>query len=397
MLPLVLALTLNAPPEPPQFTVVGTDENTPTGKLIAISLTSGAKVSTPGGAMSVSRLVALKKSGAALPSLPSGAHIVTATGDRVPGTLNGGDAKVLKFRHATSDEEWSIAVDAVAAVWLRPPPADTPTDPANYTWLAGTPTRDVLLYRNGDAVRGALTEFTVAGVKFTPDGGAAREVSLKDLAAIGFNPRFVRPRKPKGPYAPLVLSDGTRLVVREIELKADSLVCKAVCGPAVEVPLANLVSLDVLQGSATYLSDMKPKKAETTGFLGDGWAWTPDRTVRNQPLRLLSNDGENTFDKGLGTHPKTVLTYDLSGKYTRFEAVVGLDAATGNRGRANVRVRVDDKEIPLPALKTLSAGNAIPLRVDVRGAKELVLVTDFGPTGDVRADVNWGNARLTAE
>ena len=32
---------------------------------------------------------------------------------------------------------------------------ETPTDPAKYAWLAGTPTRDVLLYRNGDAVRGA--------------------------------------------------------------------------------------------------------------------------------------------------------------------------------------------------------------------------------------------------
>jgi hypothetical protein len=221
-----------------------------------------------------------------------------------------------------------------------------------------------------------------------------RRVALKDLAAIGFNPRFVRPRKPKGPYAQLVLSDGTRLAVTEIAVKEDTLVCKAVCGPALEIPFANLVSLDVLQGSAAYLSDLKPKKAETSGFLGDGWAWVPDRTVRGHPLRLLSADGENTFDKGLGTHPMTVLTYDLAGKYTRFEAVVGLDAATGKRGRADVRVRVDGKEVPLPELKALAAGNAIPVKVDVRGAKELVLVIDFGPTGDVQADVNWGGARL---
>ncbi len=395
MLPLVLALALGAPPEPSQFTVIGTGESTPTGKLTAISLTIGAQVSTPGGAKTVSGLVTLKKPGAAIPPFPGGAHIITAIGDRVPGTLNGGDAKVLRFRHATSDEDWPLAHDtAVAAVWLRPPSADTPTDPAKYTWLAGTPSRDGLLYRNGDAVRGTITGFTETGVKFTPDGAAAREVAIKDLAAIGFNPQFARPRKPKGPYANLVLSDGTRLAVTEVAVKENTLVCKAVCGPAVEVPLANLVSLDVLQGSATYLSDLKPTKAETTGFLGAGWAWTPDRTVRGHPLRLLSDNGENTFDKGLGTHPKIVLTYDLAGKYSRFEALVGLDVVTGKRGRADVRVRVDGKEVPLPELKVIAAGNAVPLRVDVRGAKELTLVIDFGPTGDVQADVNWGGARL---
>lgn len=398
MLPLVLTLALAAPPEPTVFTVVGASDTAPAGKLTTISLTHGAQVDTPKGATAVQKLVGLRKTGAALPPLPGGAQVITAAGDRVPGTVIGGDAKNLRFRHATSEDVWELAHGgAVAAVWLKPPPADTPTDPAKYTWLAGTPPRDVLLYRNGDAVRGTLTAFTTTGVKFTPDGAAAKEVSRKDLAAIGFNPQFARPRKPKGPYAHLVLSDGARLAVSEMTVKDDVLACKSLSGPSIDVPLANLVALDVLQGSAVYLSDLKPKAAETVGFLGEGWSWTADRTVRGHPLRLLSDDGENTFDKGLGTHPKTTLTYDLARKYTRFEAVVGLDAATGKRGRADVRVRLDGKDVPLPELKALAAGNAVPVKVDVRGAKELTLVIDFGPTGDVQADVNWGNARLISE
>ena len=282
-------------------------------------------------------------------------------------------------------------------MWLTAPPADTPADPAKYTWLAGTPPRDVLLYRNGDAVRGALGGFTPNGVTFTPDGGAARDVARADLAAVGFNPRFARARKPKGPYAHLVLTDGTRLDVTELAVQKNALVAKAVCGPEVVVPLSKLVSLDVFQGPATYLSDLKPKKAETTGFLGDGWSWAADRTVRGHPLRLLTKDGETACDRGLGTHPKTVLTYDLGGKCTRFEALVGLDAATGKRGRADVRILLDGKEVALPDLKSLAAGVAVAVKVDVRGAKELTLVVDFGPTGDVQADVNWGDARLVPE
>jgi hypothetical protein len=394
---LFVALALTAPIRPPAFTATGTGDETPTGTLTAISLALGAQLDTPNGTKTVRGLVSLRRADAAVPPLPVGAQLITAVGDRIPGSVNGGDAKTLQFTPTVGREQWPIAQDAVAAVWLATPPADTPTDPSKYAWLAGTPPRDVLLYRNGDTVRGALTGFTETGVKFTPDGGAAREVALTDLAAIGFNPRFVRPRKPKGPYAHLVLTDGTRLDVTEPAVKENALVAKAVCGPAVAVPLSKIVALDVFQGSAVYLSDLKPKKAESTGFLGAGWPWAADRTVRGRPLRLLTKDGESTSDKGLGTHPKAVLTYDLGGKFTRFEALVGLDTATGKRGRADVRVLVDGKEVALPDLQTLAAGPAVRVMVDVRGAKELALVVDFGPTGDVQADVNWGEARLIEE
>src|SRR5262245_33380586 len=395
MQPLLLtALVLCAQPEPSAFTATGTGEDTPTGQLTALSLKLGAQVKTSLGVQTVRGLVSLRRTDKPLPPLPVGPQLITADGDRLPGVVNGGDAKVIQFRPAISDDDWPIPIETVAAIWLAAPPADTPANPAAYTWLAGTPPRDVLLFRNGDVSRGVLGGFTDTGVKFTPEGGTAREVPLKHLTAIGFNPRFVRSRKPKEAFAHLVLTDGTRLDVTEPNVKDNTIVAKAVCGPTVAVPLSRLVSLEVLQGSAVYLSDLEAKKAETTGFLGDGWKWTADRTVRGQPLRLLTKDAESTFDKGLGTHPKTILTYDLGGKFTRFEALVGLDAATGKRGCADVRIRVDGKEVNLPALKSLAAGRAVPVRVDVRGAKELVLVVDFGPTGDVQADVNWADARL---
>jgi hypothetical protein len=394
MTPLVLAAVLAAPAAPPEFTLVGKGDETPTGTLTALSLNLGAQVSAPGGEKTVKGLVSLRKPDAATPALPTGPQLITAGGDRIPGEVRGGDAKVMQFRPSISKSDWPIALDVVAAVWLVAPPAGTPTDPARYAWMAGTPTRDVLLYRNGDAVRGALNGFIDGGVKFTLDGGQTREVELKLLAAVGFNPRFARARKPKEAYAHLVLDDGTRLDVTGPAVKQNALVAKAVCGPELEVPLSRLVALDVYQGKAVYLSDLKPKKAESVGFLGDGWPWAADRTVRGTPLRLLTRDGESTFDKGLGTHPKTTLTYDLAGKYSRFEAFVGLDAATGKRGRASARILLDGKEIDLPDLKALAAGPGVYVRLDVTGAKELTLVVDFGPTGDVQADVNWGMARL---
>ena len=74
--------------------------------------------------------------------------------------------------------------------------------------------------------------------------------------------------------------------------------------------------------------------------------------------------------------------------------MVGLDPTTGRHGRADVRVLLDGKEVGRPELRSLAAGLAVPLRLDVAGVKELTLVIDFGPTGDVQADVNWGDARV---
>ena len=152
-----------------------------------------------------------------------------------------------------------------------------------------------------------------------------------------------------------------------------------------------MVALDVLQGKATYLSDLKPRKATAEGYNGVAWPWAADRTVKGNPLRL----GAQTFDKGLGTHPRTTLVYDLGGKYRRFEALVGLDPVTGRRGAAEVRVLVDGKRGAWSRATGLTAGtDRDAVAVDVTKAKELTLVVDYGPGGDVQADVNWADARL---
>ena len=99
-----------------------------------------------------------------------------------------------------------------------------------------------------------------------------------------------------------------------------------------------------------------------------------------------------TFDKGLGTHPRTTLVYDLGGKYRRFEALVGLDPVTGRRGAVEVRVLVDGRDVLSTALTAGTEPKAVA--VDVAKAKELTLVVDYGPGGDVQDDVNWADARL---
>jgi hypothetical protein len=119
-----------------------------------------------------------------------------------------------------------------------------------------------------------------------------------------------------------------------------------------------------------------------------------DGSVAGRDLRL----GGSTYDKGLGMHSESRLTYTLDGGYRRFEAVVGLDEQTGRGGRVRIQVLVDGRPQALGWDKELTlADGPRAVRVDLTGARELTLVVAFRNGGrgpDAQDHVNWGDARL---
>ena len=390
-MPLLLALLLTLPPAG-GFTVTTVDGVTP-GVAVRTLAPDWRVNDAPAGT-----LVALKRSGVALPPVPRGACVVLANGDRVAGTAVGGDRKTLRFRPTLTDDTWPIPVSAVAAVWVVPPASvlQTPDDrPAAYPWLAAA-RRDALLTRTRDVQRGTLTGFAddPPGVTLKPPAGDATTVPLSTLAAVGLDPGLARVRPPRGPFARLVLTDGSRLSLTTATAADGRLTGTTAWGCAVTLPLADLVSLHVERGPAVYLSDLKPT-AEVTAYTGVAWPWRPDRAATGRPLTLRTPAGVETFDRGLGTHSRTRLRYDLAGRYQRFEAVVGLDPVAGKLGQAAVTVSVDGKPARLPRLRTLTADQfAEAITVNVTGAKVLELLIDYGEGGDVQDHVNWGDARL---
>jgi hypothetical protein len=392
---LVLAALAAGQPAPGPFVAVSPADGRPVGKLLKLFSDGAAELATADRVVTVPDVVSLRRVGVPQPALPRGPGLVTTTGDCVPGRLVGGDANALRFQPTVAEGPWDVPLPAVAAVWLTTPPAGTPPDLDRVPWLGPNRKRDVLRLRNGDTTSGTVAGFDKDGdaLRFKPDAGEERVVPLASVGAVVFNPALATARRPKGAYTLVVLRDGTRLHLAGASADETTLRGKTLFGPAVELPVAEVVALDTVRGKATDLSALKPK-VEQGGFLGVAWPWAADRTVRGDPLRLLTANGVETFDRGLGTHPRTVLTYELAGKYRRFEALVGLDPVTGRQGRAVVRLTVDGTDATPSGLTSLTPGPAVPVRVDLAGAKQLTLTVDAGPAGDVQADVNWADARL---
>ena len=380
--------------EPPPFTAATADGTPVRGPLRELkpdwSLRLGDK------SLTAKDLVSVRRTDAKLPPLPSEAHVLLANGDRVPIKSPRLAGEKLHFLHPDlgDGKEVGVPLSGVSVLWLAPPDNVEHPDQLRRRLAAGSRAKDRVLLRNGDAVEGLFTALDARRLTVEVDKKPVA-VEFDKVAAVALSTDDVTPLKPKGVYGRVTLADGTRLSLASAECDGTTLRGTTAFGSAFRAPLARVVSLDLMQGAAAYLSDLKPAKFEHTPYLGEGgvkWPLAVDSAVTGRDLRL----GGSTYDKGLGMHSRSRVTYALDGKYRRFEAVVGLDDATGRDGAVRVRVLGDGKPLDLGRDGELTAkGGPLAVGVKIDGAKELTLEVDFGRRGDVQGHVDWCDARVT--
>lgn len=150
------------------------------------------------------------------------------------------------------------------------------------------------------------------------------------------------------------------------------------------------LSVDVEVVSAfTYLSDME----ETSASVGYG-KFMKDKSIKGGTITLLRGQTPVTFDKGLGTHASSSVVYDLGGKYTYFEAYVGIDQAMKNAASANAKFRVvADGAVIYESGVMKASTDAEYVKLDITNVNTLELITDSN--GDNGSDHTvWGGARI---
>ncbi len=141
--------------------------------------------------------------------------------------------------------------------------------------------------------------------------------------------------------------------------------------------------------NAVYVSDLTPSETPI-----NGWG----------PIELDSSNGEQaagdgqtitlngvTYDKGLGVHSYSEVTYDLGSQYTRFLSDVGVDDEAN--GTVVFRVLGDGVELYNSGVV---AGNSPTqtVDVDVSGVNQLKLIVEDAGDGDGMDHADWAGARL---
>jgi hypothetical protein len=252
---------------------------------------------------------------------------------------------------------------------------------------------DVIQLSNRDVVRGVISGIS-AGTGGGPGSAAVQVQTGADTVAVPLNSvetiLFAAP--PKAPPEPLRawrarLTDGSVLTVPSLGAAGGKLLVK-IAGAAGDSPidLANVISLEQLNGPVSWLSERKPTVSEQVPFNSETtYPARMDLNVFGKPMRA----GAQTFDKGIGVHANSRLVFPLDGNYKLFRTRYAIDTS-GDASKADVNVRILLDGKPVHEQKHVKPFKLSPvLSVELGNARELTLeVTAGGPT-DTQDRFDW--------
>ncbi len=131
-----------------------------------------------------------------------------------------------------------------------------------------------------------------------------------------------------------------------------------------------VAKLDFSAGSVLYLSSAEPIKVEQSDTSGTPEPYRRDRNLDNNDLKI----NNTKYPRGLALHSRTVLTYDLGGKYKRFEATAGVDDCVEGESKATLIIEADFKEVFKGVI--LKGRPPTPLSLAVLNVKQLRITVD---------------------
>lgn len=158
---------------------------------------------------------------------------------------------------------------------------------------------------------------------------------------------------------------------------------------ACAVPWEQVRQLDVRSDRLRFLSELAPVQVVEEALVAFAGPWRRDASVLGGPLRL----GDQTFERGLGTHARCRLTFAVPAGFTHLAATIGIDRATEGRGDCLFAVLGDDgRELFGRRMKGTDA--PLPVRVVVAGLKQVTLAVEPGEDFDLGDHGDWGAARF---
>ena len=252
---------------------------------------------------------------------------------------------------------------------------------------------DAVLLAGGDRLMGRVTELDGDSISMETSLGEVR-VPLATATAVQFDGLLSDGTGDAAERLLVGLSDGSLLAVREFRGNGDNLQMKLDGDVVLQGATAkDIVSLQPLGGTVTYLSDLEPHRYVHVPYLDLQWPLGRDRNVLGGRLRA----GGQLFSKGLGVHSAARLIYRLDGSHGRFAARIAIDDSAGRGGSAIFRVLLAEGDAWREAYTSpvLRGGDEpVDVSVPLGEAKGLAIVVDYADRGDELDHADWLDARL---
>jgi hypothetical protein len=396
-LPLILLSALSAPP---QFDVQLLDGSKVSGSLAGWT-EKQVVVDTPAGRreLDVAKVASLAANGptaksAAKPSV----WVDLADGSRLAASEYTTDKVRAKITLFPANEVFEVPTADVEAVRMQPESEATAIE---WSRMRGKKLPgDLLVTGNQTGIdyhQGAIEDVSDAKVRFTLDGNTLGVKRTKVYGLIYYHAAGTPAAD--APYT-ITETGGSRWTVASLKLDGDKLDFTTAGGRIIRRDLDQIAQIDLSLGKIVFLADLKPDAETVTA---NPFTLTekvlPDRAEFSRVRRDENLDGKSLrthnqeFHKGMAMRSRTELAWTLPGKFSRLEAVAGVDDDVRPLGNVRLKILGDGKSL-LDA--NLSGGDkdARPIRLDVTGVRRLVLIVESLGNFGAGDHLDLGNLRL---
>jgi hypothetical protein len=323
----------------------------------------------------------------AAPDIPEGSRVFQlAHGGRITGKLTKWADQKVTIEFAIGGQTVTQTIPANEITEILTKEALAPGAPLDRS--QASPDLDTVYAKidggGFQAVSGSVRGLEGESLQFDYQG-KIRKIAMARIAAILRQPQET-PRTEA--FAAIDVRGNHRIPGMIVSLADGKAVIETLWKERIEIPRTALIDLTVRNGRVTSLTDLDPAKAEHQPFLDRKLPHTVNRSINGSPLKI----GDTQFERGLCTHSRTLLTYDVGQAYARLRGKVGMQKGDGDRGNAIVRV-VSDAGVLFE--KQITGATPIEsLDVDTSKAKTLTLEVDYGENMDVGDHVVWGDPIL---
>ncbi len=317
-------------------------------------------------------------------TLPEGQFVLhLASGARLVGRPVSSTDETLTWNSDLLGER-SVALSQVVRIDRALAPTSTDAAPLE---------EDLATLANRDVVRGVLTAIDAESLIITV-GEQPTTVALNLLTSL----RLAAVAEPAdaATYA-VTLIDGS--IIRGGKLKSISAdewsITTPLGGPAAtELKLStnHVARIEHLAGPVRWLSAMTPTAVEYTPYLGESFPPTMDTTTGSAAGPIVA--GDHTYERGIGMHARTIITFPLDGSRTSFRTRYAAQPGL-SRTDADVRIRLDDRTVH--EARVTGGFISDPIKLDLGTAKTLTLEVDFGSGLHTQDHVNWLEPALLNE
>jgi hypothetical protein len=251
------------------------------------------------------------------------------------------------------------------------------------------PKQDVVTLANGDTIAGVFSDCADGKITIQTDNGAT-PVPLANVSRIAFAAAGPAVEGSDRAFR-LRLTDGSAVTAVSAVTDGDhlNLTLPGKNAPTPQVPLANLLSIEQLNGPVSWLSSHTPTESVQIPYLGGAPMWPArfDAEVDGSPLQFDAQ----SFDHGIGVHAYSRLTFTIDPQWSSFRtqfAIASPQDQPSKFAEVTVRIKVDGKVVH--EQQHFRAGTLSPvIHVDLKDAKTLTLECDYGSAGDTEARLNW--------